>query len=425
MTAKLAWKTTTIEEVNMKEILRTSKVEVAQYYLLGSTYAEIEEYTGVSHGSIANIVQELENGKLRIPGTPFDQINDLRQLSLDLKKKGLSTSQAVLGLTFFERAHDLGVSSERLDQWAELVSKFSTPDFPTGDFLGVALRLRQLEKSEGEPFETMAEEYEKAKENLKKLNKEAASLEQKRATLSQEITSTSRQVQELEESKAKLESKVEVLADNAKDLKSKVDGNKLTRTALNKEVQELQQKKVKLASQVDGKEESLARLNDIGFQDEDLLRVRTILDRISRDTGANQREVKKRFFQLLSTFKGITELETSQGAEMVALENLTYQKSVLIGEIAALENQKSILQGQIGQSASSVVGEIRAMGENAVSALRQQADDIRATIDSLFAEALRLTVIVDEMKAAARKGEESEKRLGHFIGEIKGKVGTS
>jgi len=73
----------------MKELSRGKRFEVVHYYILGHTYKEIEEETGISHGSIANIVQELENGNLTIPGTPFDQVNDLRQLSFDLKKKGL------------------------------------------------------------------------------------------------------------------------------------------------------------------------------------------------------------------------------------------------------------------------------------------------------------------------------------------------
>ena len=51
----------------MKEITRTKRIEVAHYYLLGSTYKEIEEETGISHGSIANIVSELEDGDLNIP----------------------------------------------------------------------------------------------------------------------------------------------------------------------------------------------------------------------------------------------------------------------------------------------------------------------------------------------------------------------
>ncbi len=80
----------------MKEISRALKLEVAEYYLLGYTYGDIEQYTDISHGSIANIIQELQNGKLDIPGTPFDRVNDLHELSLGLKKKGLSPSQAIL-----------------------------------------------------------------------------------------------------------------------------------------------------------------------------------------------------------------------------------------------------------------------------------------------------------------------------------------
>lgn len=160
MAAKLAWKTTTVEEVNMKEISATKKVAVAQHYLLGCTYREIEQYTGVSHGSIANVVQELENGKLHIPGTPFDQINDPRQLSLDLKKKGLSSSQSRLGPSFFERTHNLGIVPEHLDHWIELMSKLTTIDFPAEDFLNAALRMQELEESEGKIYEVLTEEYE-------------------------------------------------------------------------------------------------------------------------------------------------------------------------------------------------------------------------------------------------------------------------
>ncbi len=37
----------------MKEITRTKRLEVTHYYLLGYTYREIEEETGISHGSRA------------------------------------------------------------------------------------------------------------------------------------------------------------------------------------------------------------------------------------------------------------------------------------------------------------------------------------------------------------------------------------
>jgi predicted nucleic acid-binding Zn-ribbon protein len=409
----------------MKEISRAKKVEVALHYLLGATYGEIEQLTGVSHGSIANIVHDLDTGKLDIPGTPFDQLNDLRQLSLDLKKTHLSTSQALLGLSLFEKAHDLNIVPGQFDQWSQLINKFAPPDFPTADFLEAALKLRQSENSEGKTYDAIIEDYKKAKEELEGLKIGITSLQEKGAALSQQVASTSDQVQHLENTKTKLEIKVNELADKAKDLRSKVNESNLARAALAKEIKELQQKKVKLSAEVDGKEESLARLNDIGFQDEDLLRIRAMLERISKETSASQKEVGQRFFQLLSTYKAITELEGSRVALMLSLEDLAEQKFVLTGEIEALENKKAILLGGIGQSAASVMEEIETAGEQAVSALAQQTDHIKGEIDTLFTEALRLTGIVDEMRVAAKKGEETRKGLESFIAEIKGKVRTN
>ena len=132
----------------MKEISRIKRLEVAHYYLLGYTYREIEEETGVSHGSIANIVSEIENGSLTIPGTAFDQVNDLRQLSSDLSKSGLKPSQALLGITFLQRLQSLQITPEDLEAWSELVKKLLPPDFPVKEFFEAARRLHDLETSQ-------------------------------------------------------------------------------------------------------------------------------------------------------------------------------------------------------------------------------------------------------------------------------------
>src|SRR4030043_1890113 len=171
----------------MREIPRAKKLEVAQYYLLGYTYGEIEELTGVSHGSIVNISRDIDNGRLVIPGTAFDQVNDLRQLSFDLKKKGLEPSQALLGLQIFERLKDLGITPELLDKWAELVKTLAPAEFPAKDFFEVALRLRDLEKRADKPFDILAEEYKKLQDGSEKLKKEVDSLRQSKQEFSTEV----------------------------------------------------------------------------------------------------------------------------------------------------------------------------------------------------------------------------------------------
>ena len=100
----------------MKELSRAKRIEVACYYLLGYNYRDTEQETGVSHGSIGNIVAELEAGDLNIDGIITDQVNDLRQLALDLKTSNLKPSQAVLGITFYKRLQTLQIKPEDSDK---------------------------------------------------------------------------------------------------------------------------------------------------------------------------------------------------------------------------------------------------------------------------------------------------------------------
>ncbi|MFC1929940.1 hypothetical protein ACFLW6_03665 [Chloroflexota bacterium] len=406
----------------MKEIVGNKRMTVAMCYILGLSYKEIEEEAGVSHGSIVNIVKELESGKLYIPGTTLDQVNDLRQLSSDLKKKELSTSQALLGLSFFERMHGLGIIPEYLDQWSQLMKELVITESSDTDFLNAALRLHQLEETEGKAYELLIGEYEREKEDLGHLKSEADSLTVRRTTLAEEIGTISLQVEELRKAKGKLEIEVDGLITMVKNLKSKANENMAENLRLAKEVRELKRRRVKLSSEVDGKEESLLRLNDIGFLDEDLLRLKAILDRTAQESSAGQLEVKEKFFAALGAFKDITELHKCQAAETEALKELTKERSFLTGEIAGLEEQRDILKGEIAESASSAIKEITDTAGEAAMQLRQQAEDMKGRLDSLFAQALKVAGVVGDMKAMVKKGEESGRSLNSFIEEATGKL---
>jgi RNase P/RNase MRP subunit p29 len=83
----------------MQQISRVKMQEVIQHYLLGNPYERTSEMTGVSYGTVANIINEVDNRELGISGGVSDQINDLRQLSLDLKKKKLERLMSCLGFS--------------------------------------------------------------------------------------------------------------------------------------------------------------------------------------------------------------------------------------------------------------------------------------------------------------------------------------
>ncbi len=256
----------------MKEIPRTKRLEVAHYYLLGSTYKEIEEETGISHGSIANIVSELEDDDLNIPGTTFDQVNDLRQLSFDLKKSGLKPSQALLGITFLKKLQDLQIIPEHLEAWSELVKKLLPPDFPVKEFFESARRLHDLEISQGKSFETITEVYKSHCQRVEKLKEEVDSLSKAKSQLSNEIEPLSSQLEALKREKERLENDVQLQTTRIQESKSRLKETEEEKATLDRKTKDLHRRKVKLSSEVEGKEESLRKLGEMGFSDEDLLR---------------------------------------------------------------------------------------------------------------------------------------------------------
>jgi FtsZ-binding cell division protein ZapB len=226
----------------MKEISTAKRQEVVQYYVLGYSYEEIVGETGVSHGSVANIIKDVGDGRLTISGSTFDQANDLRQLSLDLKRKKLEPSQALLGLLLFERFRASGISPELVDRWAELSKGFTPVDFPAEEFFGVALRLHQLENTEGRPFEDLTEEYKRKQEDMGKVSKDVDSLLNKKSQLSGEIGPLSKELESLKRVKEKLEDQTEIQNTKVEDLKVKVKELKEEKAQLNRQVKDLERR---------------------------------------------------------------------------------------------------------------------------------------------------------------------------------------
>lgn len=330
----------------MEETSHTKKLEVAQHYLLGDIYRQIEEETGVSHGSIANIIRGIENSKLTIPGTPLDQVNDLRQLSVDLKKKGLEPSQAQLGLSPFERLQALKITPELLDKWSELAKKLTPADFPASDFLEAALRLHELEKGEGKPFVTLAEEYARLREGVDKLQSEVDSLSQNKTKLIREAQSLRPQLESLERDKKKLETEVEIQTRRLQELKSKTKEVEEEKLRLDGKTKDLQSRKIALSSEIDGKEASLRRLNEIGLSDEDLLRLVAFIERSSQKEGISGGQLKEKFFSALNLFEDVSGLEEQRKAEMQQVNELVKKQSIVSGEIIELEKKRGILEGK-------------------------------------------------------------------------------
>ena len=193
------------------------------------------------------------------------------------------------------------------------------------------------------------------------------------------------------------------------------------KATLDRETKDLHRRKVKLSSEVEGKEESLRKLGEIGLSDEDLLRLKAFLERMSKDENNDPTKVKEKFFSALGLYKDIDGFEQKKETEAKGIRELVTEKSILSGEIKELEKRKGILLGEMDNSISSTSQRIRAIGHEAASQIQEQVTSIRNQLDSLLADAVNAGVAVGEMRQMVKKGEGSEKSLRDFIREMRGR----
>jgi len=282
-----------------------------------------------------------------------------------------------------------------------------------------------LKKARVNPFETLAEKYERLREGVDKLKSEVDSLSRNKTELTNEVEPLRSQIESLERTKNKLENESEKQTTKLQELKSKVKEAEEGKCQLDKETKDLQRRKVKLSSEVDGKEESLRKLNDMGLSNENLLRLTSFIERTSKNEGLSRDQIKERLFSALSLFEDVSGLEDRRKAEMQQVSELIEKQSILSGQILELEKTKGVLEGEIGDSISSTSQRVRDIGADAASQIQQQVNDIKNQLNGLLEDALRAGEAIGEMRQMVRRGEESEKSLDNFVKEVRSRLGSS
>jgi hypothetical protein len=407
----------------MDPILHEKRLEIGRYYLLGMTNVAIEKKTGVSHGSVNNIIGELVMGHLVVPGVLSDEVNDLRKLSIDMAKKGFEPSKAQLGIVLYERFMELGIEPAKVDQWAKLVKVFTPDNFPAKDFFESALKLHQLEEAEGQSFEALADKYSNMMQKSGNLKTEVDAQNQQKENLNENLKSLTLELNKLENKKKEIDASIDL---QSKKLEKADDAmvaaqTKLTQTE--KDIGTLEKQKIKLGTEVDGKEKVLKSLQELNFSEEDLLRLKNTVERMAKKGGISPEQVKDQFFSALSRFGDFDGLDKATQEESKILGETLKQKSLLVGEIMGLENQKAVLEGEVSRSAAAEVEQIRDASKEAVSGIRHEAVAIREELKTILEDTLVAGLAVGEMSAIQKNGEKAGKELEELVGEVKRRMG--
>ena len=106
----------------MELLSMKKRLQVIYLYFCGLSLDQIAAKLNISKGSVANIITELKAGNYPEAADATDQIETLRELSVNLAKLNLPVGQAVVGIGVLKRMAELGLDPSSMDRWELLLS---------------------------------------------------------------------------------------------------------------------------------------------------------------------------------------------------------------------------------------------------------------------------------------------------------------
>ena len=113
----------------MPPISLRKKMTIVSLYLEGHPHQYIAARAGLSKGTVANVVDDLRAGRFYALENLSDEIDGLREMAVELKRTGLSVSQATLGLSAFQGIESLGIPPTEVKRVVEICRQL-TPGVP-------------------------------------------------------------------------------------------------------------------------------------------------------------------------------------------------------------------------------------------------------------------------------------------------------
>ncbi len=117
-------------------------------YLSALSYSEIGAKNHVSTGTVANVVADLKAGRFPEAGNVGEQIEQLKELSLDLKRANLSPGKCAVGLMVLARINECGLDPADIDRWPLILKSVGNED-EAQEFVRLTYSIQEVQKRTG------------------------------------------------------------------------------------------------------------------------------------------------------------------------------------------------------------------------------------------------------------------------------------
>ncbi len=397
-----------------KEISPAKRRRALVLYVQGLPFVEIATKTGLSTGSVANIVQEAKEGKFEEVRDVREQIDGLRELSVALRKGKLEIAQAFLGLSFYERLVKLGIGPDALDSWAKMCHEISPPDYAVEEFVNAALRLKELERLKGMAYEELVEDYETKSEALNEVESKTNELETTRQALSEEIHNLSdekrtlkAEVRGLSTERSLISGRLKKWKEEEEDLKAEVAEIQKRLGGLKRESKRLESRTVALREEVDQKEGILSSLKSLGFGEGELLRLKNKLEELAADGNIKPAELREDLFLDLDSYTSV-----------LGFRN---EAAKLRAEVKTLREEKEGLT-EANENLRQAVKELQKVSDQARMNIKKKEAEIVDSMGKLFNEAGK--ALDQSVSGAKSRVNELQGDIQSARQQVKNELGT-
>jgi len=369
----------------MERLTAKKKLSVVRLYLSGLSYDDIATRSGVSKGTVANVAADLKAGMIPEAADVGEYIEQLRELSFDLKRSELTPGQCAVGLILLNQIRECGLDAADINRWPMILKSVRNED-DINEFVRLIYSIQQVQQRSGLSLEAL-------NNKVQELEKKAADLEpisDKLKDYKKQVVELTKQREKLTSAVALLEQKNELLSPRTKDLEKREQN-------LSRRIADMEPKAKKAETTLSTLKGETEKLEDIGFSLRELAEFNEKLAVIAQHHAVKPPELRSRLLHDLEALdRGLTlgtliqsrrqELDKKEQALVSTQKEIRTVRAV----VDALKQEKRNLEDSIKETREKVGGEIVKIIPLAQDAVAKLRKDLQRGNDEALAEVQRL-----------------------------------
>jgi len=369
----------------MEKLSVRKKQNIVKLYLSGMSYDEIAPKTGVSKSSVGNIIAEFKAGAFPEAADIGEQVELLRELSIELKRSNLSPGQCAAGLKVIDRIRECGMTPSDINR-LPMILKTAGSEEDTREFIGAIRSIQDVMKRTGLSIGNLDSKVHQ----LEKKASELESVVKKRDDCRRQLAEMEGRCDELNKLVSGNQEKYNLLVPRVKDLEKR-EQDLLSRN------KNLEAEAAKAEATLSALKKEKQQLMDIGLSLDELGEVSQVAQSIAKRYKVTSADLRSKLLQELKN------LDKAMGLEVIVAglnkEMKEQQRTVALAhqeadrlkaDIDNLNQEKARQEASLKHTREEVANEIAKIAPSIRESIKQYKKELQVGHDEALVEVRRL-----------------------------------